>query len=128
MPDITNGANGHAAHTNGKASYAEKHNIADHFIGGNRVDKAPASLVKDFVLENDGHTVITNVSFPSPFPLRTASPSSNASLSGSLEKSLGTSFSPCPFLRSPACVGERVGTGISFFWSRYHLPTHSPLL
>jgi acetyl-CoA carboxylase/biotin carboxylase 1 len=47
---------------NGSASYAEKHNIADHFIGGNRLENAPASKVKDFVAEHDGHTVITNVS------------------------------------------------------------------
>ncbi|EGY22236.1 hypothetical protein VD0002_g8026 [Verticillium dahliae] len=47
--------------SNGKASYAEKHNIADHFIGGNKLANAPASKVKDFVAENDGHTVITNV-------------------------------------------------------------------
>ncbi|CAI4218074.1 unnamed protein product [Parascedosporium putredinis] len=42
-------------------SYAEKHNVADHFIGGNRLDNAPASKVKEFVTEHDGHTVITNV-------------------------------------------------------------------
>lgn len=47
--------------TNGKASWAEKHKVHDHFIGGNRLDKAPASKVKDFVAAHDGHTVITNV-------------------------------------------------------------------
>ena len=57
MSDSTNGA---AA--NGKASYAEKHNIADHFIGGSRLQNAPPSKVKDFVAQHDGHTVITNVS------------------------------------------------------------------
>ncbi|KAK5659645.1 hypothetical protein OQA88_853 [Cercophora sp. LCS_1] len=46
---------------NGKASYAEKHKIADHFIGGNKLTNAPASKVKDFVASHDGHTVITNV-------------------------------------------------------------------
>ncbi|TPX19033.1 uncharacterized protein E0L32_011277 [Thyridium curvatum] len=46
---------------NGKASYAEKHSIADHFIGGNRLENAPESKVKDFVASHDGHTVITNV-------------------------------------------------------------------
>lgn len=55
----TNGTNGH---TNGKVTYAEKHKIADHFIGGNRLENAPAGKVKDFVAQNDGHTVITNVS------------------------------------------------------------------
>lgn len=56
-----------APHANGKASYAELHKIADHFIGGNRLEKAPESKVKDFVAANDGHTVITNVSIPPPF-------------------------------------------------------------
>jgi len=61
---------------NGGATYAERHNIADHFIGGNRLANAPASKVKDFVAEHDGHTVITNVSraFQAPFfpPLQLA--------------------------------------------------------
>jgi acetyl-CoA carboxylase/biotin carboxylase 1 len=60
MTPAPNGASGHSS-ANGKASYAEKHNIADHFIGGNRLANAPASKVKDFVAQNDGHTVITNV-------------------------------------------------------------------
>ncbi|KAH8674294.1 acetyl-CoA carboxylase [Xylariales sp. PMI_506] len=46
---------------NGKTSYAEKHRIADHFIGGNKLANAPPSVVKDFVASHDGHTVITNV-------------------------------------------------------------------
>ncbi|KAL2017532.1 hypothetical protein VTK56DRAFT_2024 [Thermocarpiscus australiensis] len=46
---------------NGKATYAEKHNLAPHFIGGNRLENAPPSKVKDFVASHDGHTVITNV-------------------------------------------------------------------
>lgn len=49
---------------NGKASYAEQHNLASHFIGGNRLENAPPSKVKDFVSIHDGHTVITNVSAP----------------------------------------------------------------
>lgn len=63
--------NGHGQHkangsrtvpiTNGKASYAEKHHVAEHFIGGNRLENAPPSKVKDFVASHDGHTVITNV-------------------------------------------------------------------
>lgn len=59
--ETTNGTNGQRK-TNGKATYSEKHKIADHFIGGNRLEKAPAGKVKDFVAQNDGHTVITNVS------------------------------------------------------------------
>ncbi|KAL9035125.1 MAG: hypothetical protein Q9214_006729, partial [Letrouitia sp. 1 TL-2023] len=41
--------------------YAVKHKLAPHFIGGNHLDAAPASSVKDFVANHDGHTVITNV-------------------------------------------------------------------
>lgn len=48
--------------SNGKASYAEKHKLADHFIGGNKLENAAPSKVKDFVANHDGHTVITNVS------------------------------------------------------------------
>ncbi|XXG96784.1 hypothetical protein Hte_003075 [Hypoxylon texense] len=47
--------------TNGKATWAEKHKVPEHFIGGNRLDKAPTSKVKDFVAAHDGHTVITNI-------------------------------------------------------------------
>ncbi|KAK3331762.1 acetyl-CoA carboxylase [Cercophora scortea] len=47
--------------SNGKASYAEKHRLADHFIGGNKLANAPPSKVKDFIASHDGHTVITNV-------------------------------------------------------------------
>lgn len=49
-------------YSNGKATYAELRKVADHFIGGNKLDNAPESKVKDFVANNDGHTVITNVS------------------------------------------------------------------
>lgn len=59
-----------AAHTNGTvpvlnghSSYAAKHNLADHFIGGNKLENAAAGPVKDFVAAHDGHTVITNVRF-----------------------------------------------------------------
>lgn len=62
---VQNGANARTVPVaNGSASYAEKHKIADHFIGGNRLANAPASKVKDFVAAHDGHTVITNVSSP----------------------------------------------------------------
>jgi acetyl-CoA carboxylase/biotin carboxylase 1 len=58
-----NGVNGNRTVpvTNGKASYAQKHRIADHFIGGNSLENAASSKVKDFVSTHDGHTVITNV-------------------------------------------------------------------
>lgn len=49
-------------HANGKATYSELRKVADHFIGGNRLQDAPNSKVKDFVSANDGHTVISNVS------------------------------------------------------------------
>ncbi|KAF7556812.1 hypothetical protein G7Z17_g1140 [Cylindrodendrum hubeiense] len=66
MTDISagahDGANGRSVpYVNGKMSYAEKFNIADHFIGGNRLSNAAPSKVKDFVAQNYGHTVITNV-------------------------------------------------------------------
>ncbi|KAJ9137052.1 Acetyl-CoA carboxylase [Pleurostoma richardsiae] len=48
-------------HVNGKATYAEMHKVADHFIGGNKLQNAPPSKVKEFVAQHDGHTVITNV-------------------------------------------------------------------
>lgn len=53
--------NGHANGPNG-AAYAKSHNLPSHFIGGNKLENAPASKVKEFVASHDGHTVITNVS------------------------------------------------------------------
>ncbi|KAI1452042.1 acetyl-CoA carboxylase [Annulohypoxylon moriforme] len=47
--------------TNGKATYAEKHKLPEHFIGGNKLENAPPSKVKDFVASHDGHTVISNI-------------------------------------------------------------------
>ena len=47
--------NGHTS------SYAAKHKLPAHFIGGNHLAAAPAGGVKDFVANNDGHTVITSV-------------------------------------------------------------------
>ncbi|KAL8975829.1 MAG: hypothetical protein Q9177_006978, partial [Variospora cf. flavescens] len=49
-----------ARHNKKLGSYAAKHKLAPHFIGGNHLDVAPASSVKDFVANNDGHTVITS--------------------------------------------------------------------
>ena len=44
------------------SSWAAKHNLAPHFIGGNHLGHAAPSKVKEFVAAHDGHTVITNVS------------------------------------------------------------------
>jgi hypothetical protein len=43
------------------SSYASKFKLPEHFYGGNRLDAAPPSKVKDFVASHDGHTVITKV-------------------------------------------------------------------
>lgn len=73
MPITTGHANGvdkpqranGTPHTNGyPSSYAAKHNIASHFIGGNNLSTAAPSKVRDFVQAYDGHTVIKNVSLP----------------------------------------------------------------
>ncbi|EXJ72846.1 acetyl-CoA carboxylase [Cladophialophora psammophila CBS 110553] len=62
MAPAVNGINGTKPLANGTpSSWQAKHNVADHFIGGNRLGKAPPSKVKDFVQEHDGHTVITSV-------------------------------------------------------------------
>ncbi|KZF21703.1 acetyl-CoA carboxylase [Xylona heveae TC161] len=42
-------------------SYAAKHNLPSHFIGGNHLQAAPASSVKDFVAAHGGHTVISSI-------------------------------------------------------------------
>lgn len=54
-------SNGTVPITNGSTSYAAKHKLADHFIGGNKLENAAPGPVKDFVAAHDGHTVITNV-------------------------------------------------------------------
>ncbi|OOQ88689.1 Acetyl-CoA carboxylase [Penicillium brasilianum] len=54
----TNGSapvNGHGS------SNAAKYDLPSHFIGGNRLDLAPPSSVKDFVANHGGHSVITSV-------------------------------------------------------------------
>ncbi|KAI6709925.1 acetyl-CoA/biotin carboxylase [Diplocarpon mali] len=43
---------------NGSSSYAAKHNLADHFIGGNKLENAAPGPVKDFVAAHDAHTVL----------------------------------------------------------------------
>lgn len=57
MTEVKVAARGHA----NRPTYSEKNKVAEHFIGGNRLSNAPSSKVKDFVAQNDGHTVITNV-------------------------------------------------------------------
>ncbi len=59
----TNGV-AHGPHSRNPSSYAARFHLPDHFIGGNHLDAAPAGVVKDFVQDNDGHTVITNVNPP----------------------------------------------------------------
>jgi acetyl-CoA carboxylase/biotin carboxylase 1 len=39
-----------------------KHDLPSHFIGGNALESAPPSAVKDFVAAHEGHSVITSVS------------------------------------------------------------------
>lgn len=43
------------------SSNAARYNLPSHFIGGNHLNAAPPSKVKDFVAAHGGHTVITNV-------------------------------------------------------------------
>ncbi|KAF2398226.1 acetyl-CoA carboxylase acc1 [Trichodelitschia bisporula] len=43
------------------SSNAAKYDLPSHFIGGNHIDVAPPSKIKDFVAAHGGHTVITNV-------------------------------------------------------------------
>ncbi|PKY02751.1 acetyl-CoA carboxylase [Aspergillus campestris IBT 28561] len=42
-------------------SLAAKTDIPSHFIGGNHLDAAPPSKVKDFVAQHNGHSVISSV-------------------------------------------------------------------
>ncbi len=58
-------SNGTVPIMNGSSTYAAKRKLADHFIGGNKLENAAPSLVKDFVASHDGHTVITSVRWPS---------------------------------------------------------------
>jgi acetyl-CoA carboxylase / biotin carboxylase 1 len=61
MTTTINGTNG--AQTNGQySSWQAKNQVSSHFIGGNHLDAAPPSSVKDFVQNSDGHSVITSVS------------------------------------------------------------------
>src|SRR3954453_1334048 len=51
------------AMTNGqRSSWQSKHQVPAHFIGGNHLDAAAPGVVKDFVQNSEGHSVITSVS------------------------------------------------------------------
>jgi hypothetical protein len=61
MPRV-NGAKAPLASGNPKPdSYASKHTIPAHFIGGNHLAAAAPGAVKDWIAAHDGHTVITSV-------------------------------------------------------------------
>ncbi|GLI78770.1 acetyl-coenzyme-A carboxylase [Penicillium ochrochloron] len=53
--------NGSAPVNGHDSSSADKYNLPSHFIGGNHLDVAPPSSVKDFVANHGGHSVITSV-------------------------------------------------------------------
>jgi hypothetical protein len=80
-------SNGTVPVLNGHTSYAVKHNLADHFIGGNRLENAVAGPVKDFVQSHDGHTVITNVSY-SPITQRMADSGDLAEMTRGVEEAM----------------------------------------
>lgn len=56
VPNGNQPSNGHGS------SNAAKYDLPSHFIGGNHLEVAPPSAVKDFVAEHGGHSVITSVS------------------------------------------------------------------
>ncbi|KAK5078938.1 acetyl-coenzyme-A carboxylase [Lithohypha guttulata] len=56
-----NGVNGSKTPNGTTSAWQAKQTVASHFIGGNKLSKAPPSKVKDFVHASDGHSVITNV-------------------------------------------------------------------
>ena len=64
-PSVSNGTsqiNGHSKPFKAQTkSYSSKYNLPPHFIGGNHLKAALSGSVKDFVTNNDGHTVITSV-------------------------------------------------------------------
>ncbi|KAJ5140445.1 Acetyl-CoA carboxylase [Penicillium atrosanguineum] len=55
VPNGNQPSNGHGS------SNAAKYDLPSHFIGGNHLEVAPPSSVKDFVAQNGGHSVITSV-------------------------------------------------------------------
>ncbi len=61
MAPTVNGVSGKAQVNGAHSSWQAKHEVGAHFYGGNRLEKAPPSKVKDFVQASDGHSVITSV-------------------------------------------------------------------
>lgn len=55
-------ANGSSTSNGHASSRAAKHNLPPHFIGGNHLEVAVPSNVKDFVEKHEGHSVISSVS------------------------------------------------------------------
>jgi hypothetical protein len=65
MTTTVNGTTG--AVTNGqRSSWQSKHPVPAHFVGGNHLDAAAPGVVKDFVQNSEGHSVITSVSLAKP--------------------------------------------------------------
>jgi hypothetical protein len=56
-PKINGQVKGHGR----TGSYAKRHSIPPHFIGGNHLLVAPPGKVTDYVANHDGHTAITSV-------------------------------------------------------------------
>lgn len=57
-------ANGTSTTNGHVSSRAAKYNLPSHFIGGNHLEVAAPSNVKDFVDQHDGHSVISSVGRP----------------------------------------------------------------
>lgn len=83
-------------HDRKSSSYAAKHKLAPHFIGGNHLDVAAPSSVKEFVANHDGHTVITNVS------------NSNSELAGNILINLSSIGAYCQQWNC-SCQGNPIG-------------------
>lgn len=58
---VTMPATNGASPVNGTSLSAKHQSLPSHFIGGNHLDVAPPSKVKDFVAAHEGHSVITSV-------------------------------------------------------------------
>ena len=97
------------------ASVASKHNLAPHFIGGNHLDVAPPGRVKDFVANNEGHTVITSVSIWAEDPSAGASRWLIKSISGAHRQQ-----------RHCCRQGDQIGpqVGLRDLWRRASDPVH----
>jgi hypothetical protein len=67
-------ANGEVKGHRRTGSYAKRHNIPAHFVGGNHLLAAPPGKVTDYVANHDGHTVITSVGGRSEIPRKAGEP------------------------------------------------------